>query len=665
MKRLRIWIGCLLCLLLLLSGNVFAADAPPSQAGTRKLEGGQRDFLWPVPGNYNLSSCFLDNRAHYSLDIAAPKGSQVVASYAGTVIDIFAGCEHNWGKSGNCCSSWGNYVLLEHSYRLQNGQNITLYSRYAHLTAVSVQVGQAVSAGEKIGTVGSTGRSSGPHLDYEILYGGTYPSKTYSLDPYINDLLELPEELHTTFGQCCQEYVAYVKRYYPRCPHEQFDWQGNCTACGYGFNWRATWDCDAMGYYVLSESAAAMPIPYARTDGCALQAGQEVAVNATVVNGSGEIWYEVAMENGENGYIPQNKLTFQSYFPSEIQGTLSTLWEGQVLQQGSHRLDGTITSRYPLRTLTGYLDAQVYASWSGKGSVRQIELRGTDLNKKLTFSTIAAGKHTLTIWASDSTGREAAQILSCTFYVEKSTEAETVTVVYEMQPQVQVTVTKGQALGTLPTLQEEGKRFLGWFTAPDGGTAVSESTVIREDTVLYPRWETVICRVSIAGEEREIAYGDPIAAFPEVTREGYRVTGWFRTDGAQVTEETIVTADWELLPQWAPMQYRLTFSTGTKECTLEDRTVTFGTAYGELPQPDRKGYRFVGWQVDGQMVTQNMLVEIPGDHTLFAVWEQESNGGWWWIPVIVGSLIAAGAVLYGYRRAKRTKADPQTVPDKV
>ena len=113
-KKFLFWLCCVLLILSMMPIGA-AAASPPSQAGPRKLDGGQRDFQWPVPGQYNLSSCFLDNRNHYSLDIAAPSGVNVVASYAGKVIDIFTGCEHNWGKSGNCCSSWGNFVLLEHS----------------------------------------------------------------------------------------------------------------------------------------------------------------------------------------------------------------------------------------------------------------------------------------------------------------------------------------------------------------------------------------------------------------------------------------------------------------------------------------------------------------------------------------------------------------------
>ena len=450
----------LLCLALLLGvlPIASAAEQPPSQAGERKLSGGQRDFLWPVPGAYNLSSCFLDNRAHYSLDIAAPHGTVVVASYAGKVIKTYTECEHNWGKSANCCSSWGNFVLMEHSYSLNNGKTITLYSRYAHLGKVSVSAGQEIEKGQKIGTVGSTGRSSGPHLDYEILYGGTSPSSKYSVDPYINELLELPEELHTTFGKCCQEYVAYVKTYYPRCSHSQFNSQGSCVDCGYEFNWKSTLDSDSMGVYTATEDTTAFEIPYSQEDGgVTISKDTAVSVNATVINGLGEAWQEVVLEEGKIGYVPGTALTLTGYFESKIEGNLSTLEEGQVLKQESHRVDGRITSRYPLRKIIGYLDGEQYATWTGRGGTRQVDLRSTEINKKLSFGELSPGQHTLTITVEDSTGRDAVEVVRCSFYIEETPQPTLPEVTEPTQPEpteppeTQPTATETQPVDTEPT----------------------------------------------------------------------------------------------------------------------------------------------------------------------------------------------------------------------
>lgn len=486
-KILFIRLCCVLLVLSLMPVSAIAAS-PPSQAGTRKLEGGQRDFAWPVPGQYNLSSCFLDGRGHYALDIAAPKGVNVVASYGGKVIDTFTGCNHNYGKEKKCCSGWGNFVLLEHSYKLSTGKTVTLYSRYAHLTKVSVEVGQSVARGQAIGTVGSTGRSSGPHLHYEILYGGTSPAKTYSVDPYINDLLELPEGLYTTFGKCCQEYVAYVKALYPRCIHAQYNSSGACAECGYVYDWKATRNIATMGYYTVSAETQACSIPYAQSSATALSAGQTVTVNATVKNGSGQTWYEIALADGKTAYAPKSALAFQSYFASRIKLSDCTVNDGMTLPQQAYRLNGKVTSTYPLRSIVGYLDGKQYASWTSTGSVREMSLRSTALNNKLSFANMTPGEHTLAFFVTDSTGREAVQAYYCTFVIEKTVVTFAVTYLAEPENIVK-TLEEGQPLGELPTMAREGWIFLGWFT--QDGQQVTADMIPVADMQLQPKWEEI------------------------------------------------------------------------------------------------------------------------------------------------------------------------------
>ena len=93
--------------------------AVSSGAGSKVIEGGKRDFKWPVPNNYGLSGCFIDNRnpPHHAIDIPAACGTPVVASYDGTVIQAF--------DSGE---GYGKCVLIEHKeYSLLTNQKITLY----------------------------------------------------------------------------------------------------------------------------------------------------------------------------------------------------------------------------------------------------------------------------------------------------------------------------------------------------------------------------------------------------------------------------------------------------------------------------------------------------------------------------------------------------------
>ena len=127
-------------------------------------------YVWPCPGFYYLSSVFHENRTSYfhgGIDIAGGgiMGSPVLAADAGTVIAVFTGCTHNWGKEKCCaCGSYGNYVIIDHG----NGKETI----YGHLTSAGVQSGDTVKQGQVIGLVGSTGNSTGPHLHFECRLGG-------------------------------------------------------------------------------------------------------------------------------------------------------------------------------------------------------------------------------------------------------------------------------------------------------------------------------------------------------------------------------------------------------------------------------------------------------------------------------------------------------------
>ncbi|GHG09656.1 transglycosylase family protein [Streptomyces hydrogenans] len=101
---------------------------------------------------------------HSGLDITAPSGTPVRAAAAGTVVAINA-----------AGSAYGNHVVVAHSGGV--------YTLYAHLSGYTVARGQHVAAGERIGYVGSTGNSSGPHLHFEVRTDPTAFSAGVFLDP--------------------------------------------------------------------------------------------------------------------------------------------------------------------------------------------------------------------------------------------------------------------------------------------------------------------------------------------------------------------------------------------------------------------------------------------------------------------------------------------------
>jgi murein DD-endopeptidase MepM/ murein hydrolase activator NlpD len=87
---------------------------------------------------------------HAGLDFAAPIGTEIYASGDGVVELV----EFNYG-------GYGNQVVINHGYGYK--------TRYGHMSKFAVRQGQKIKRGEKLGYVGSTGKSTGPHLHYEVL----------------------------------------------------------------------------------------------------------------------------------------------------------------------------------------------------------------------------------------------------------------------------------------------------------------------------------------------------------------------------------------------------------------------------------------------------------------------------------------------------------------
>jgi murein DD-endopeptidase MepM/ murein hydrolase activator NlpD len=111
--------------------------------------------IWPVEGEttdrFGMRSNPFGDEApefHAGQDIAAPRGTPVVAAADGVI--TLAGTQNGYG----------NVVYINHG----NG----FATRYGHLSRIDVSVGQEIRRGEILGAVGSTGRSTGPHLHYEV-----------------------------------------------------------------------------------------------------------------------------------------------------------------------------------------------------------------------------------------------------------------------------------------------------------------------------------------------------------------------------------------------------------------------------------------------------------------------------------------------------------------
>lgn len=116
-------------------------------------------FVWPTNKHYLSGFDYSPETNHRGIDLAGSLGEGVYATDAGVI--VYAGL-NNYG--------YGNMIMIDHGTGFQ--------SLYAHLNEIYVGCGQSVGQGDTIGEIGSTGRSSGPHLHFELMtsiYGKVNP----------------------------------------------------------------------------------------------------------------------------------------------------------------------------------------------------------------------------------------------------------------------------------------------------------------------------------------------------------------------------------------------------------------------------------------------------------------------------------------------------------
>jgi murein DD-endopeptidase MepM/ murein hydrolase activator NlpD len=120
----------------------------------KKAVAATSNTLLASPSRGVISSSFgmRWGKMHKGMDIAAPTGQPILAALEGTV--TYAG----W------MSGYGNFIKLKHSGGVETA--------YGHCSKIGVKVGDSVKKGEKIGEVGNTGNSTGPHLHFEVLVNG-------------------------------------------------------------------------------------------------------------------------------------------------------------------------------------------------------------------------------------------------------------------------------------------------------------------------------------------------------------------------------------------------------------------------------------------------------------------------------------------------------------
>ena len=151
---------------------VAAPVAPPIKAQLEEAGPVTRQIVFSAPvRGYAINSAFglrklaieAKARAHKGVDIAAPKGTSVFTAAEGQV-----------ARTGHDAGGYGNFIEVRHP----NGMT----TLYGHLSRIDVASGDRLTPGQRIGLVGSTGYSTGPHLHFEVRRNGAQLNPTKVVD---------------------------------------------------------------------------------------------------------------------------------------------------------------------------------------------------------------------------------------------------------------------------------------------------------------------------------------------------------------------------------------------------------------------------------------------------------------------------------------------------
>jgi len=287
------------------------------------------------------------------------------------------------------------------------------------------------------------------------------------------------------------------------CQHPNMDGFGVCPDCEFAFDWEATLDTGAFGIYSVTATQGLTlkaDVPYAASEkelAGTVGYGQEAEVLASLTNAFGETWYQVRLD-GQTGYAPGDSLVFQGYEIQQIVCTDFAPAHGITIPKASYPLKGTVTSKYPLQKIVAYLDGKEYASWTASNrTTTSLALSGTQINHALTFGKLSTGKHTIELKGMDIYRTEPETFhVSCFYTGSNNGESLFYTVLFNPNggscELTQVSVPENATITPLPSPVRAGYGFLGWYTAPTGGSVFTGATPVTENLTLYARWSRTL-----------------------------------------------------------------------------------------------------------------------------------------------------------------------------
>ena len=291
------------------------------------------------------------------------------------------------------------------------------------------------------------------------------------------------------------------------CPHEDYNSLGSCLGCKQPFAWEGTLSTEDAGLYrATAEIVIRADKPYEEADAVDLmEAGALIEVLGSCENAAGELWYQI-LHNGQTYFAPAANLEYEQPAPLRVICDDFSPSQRAVLEKKSQPVIGTVRSNYPLAALYAYLDGELYATWySYDDTSRQVSLRQTDINSRLSFASLSDGKHVIELEAYSFEHEQGTVFHKSVFYINQQPQEDTYTVDFDANggqgiPEAFIKYEDEDAFLSHTAPTREGYIFLGWATSPIAAQPeyrCGDRFTANADTTLYAVWK--VAGVSLSG----------------------------------------------------------------------------------------------------------------------------------------------------------------------
>lgn len=337
----------------------------------------------------------------------------------------FGGYTSSWNECGTSCISMAlSYLGLNYTPKkiLEAHNGYTYFDGWKGATYYSYSSSNLSTAIDKY--LNGNGQYSPVvvHLNYGSTGNGHYvmiidkvSSNVYKfVDPADSTVREYTingtslnyKGYSNTIDQVCQWY----NKDSIICSCDSYDGIGICTGCGKTYDWQSTFDLAAVGTYkVVKDFTPRTDAPYdaATKANSSIKKGTSITVTGCYINAFGNKWYVFKYDDGQLGYVLHEYLELVSYNSLNVICTGFTPAENESLPTGQgYPVFGTVSSNYPLTNVVAMLDGSKYATWiAPNNTTTSFEINPTDINHSLKFGSLSAGKHTITLIATDVHGR--------------------------------------------------------------------------------------------------------------------------------------------------------------------------------------------------------------------------------------------------------------------